>query len=80
MPFSAPIQVSPEVFVGPELGIQILDFETVALPLGVIAGYTLGSGVGSIGDLFGRLVITDVAHGANTVRFDLGAELFFDLL
>lgn len=80
VPLSVPIQVSPEVFVGPELGIQILDFDTVALPLGVIAGYTLGSGMGSIGDLFGRLTITDIAHGANTVRFDVGAELFFDLL
>lgn len=80
VPLSAPIQVSPEVFVGPEVAIQIADFDYVALPLGVIAGYTLGSGVGSIGDLFGRLTITDVAHGAHVVRFDVGAELFFDLL
>lgn len=79
IPLSAPIQVSPEVFVGPEVGIEISDFDYVALPLGVIAGYTLGSGVGSIGDLFGRLTITDIAHGANTVRFDIGAELYFDL-
>jgi hypothetical protein len=79
VPISVPIQVSPQVFVGPELGIEISDFDYVAVPLGVLAGYTLGSGLGSIGDLFGRLTITDIAHGANTVRFDIGAELFFDL-
>jgi hypothetical protein len=79
-PLSVPIQVSPQVFVGPEVGIEIVDFKTVSVPLGVIAGYTLGSGIGSIGDLFGRLTLADIAHGADTVRFDLGAELYFDLL
>jgi hypothetical protein len=79
-PLSVPIQVSPQVFVGPEIAIQIVDFDTVAVPLGVIAGYTLGSGIGSIGDLFGRLTLVDIAHGADTVRFDIGADLFFDLL
>ena len=72
--------VSPQVFVGPEVAIEIFDFDTVAVPLGVIAGYTLGSGIGSIGDLFGRLTLVDIAHGADTVRFDIGAELYFDLL
>jgi len=80
VPLSMPIQVSPQVFVGPEIAVEIFDFDTVALPLGVIAGYTLGSGIGSIGDLFGRLTLVDIAHGANTVRFDIGAELYFDLL
>jgi hypothetical protein len=80
VPLSAPIQVSPAVFVGPEIAIQILDFNTVAVPLGVIAGYTLGTGIGSIGDLFARLTLADIAHGADTVRFDIGAELYFDLL
>jgi hypothetical protein len=79
-PLSVPIQVSPQVFVGPEVAIEILDFKTVAVPLGVIAGYTLGTGIGSIGDLFGRLTLADIAHGADTVRFDIGAELYFDLL
>lgn len=80
VPASLPIQVSPQVFVGPEVGIHIVDFKNVALPLGVIAGYTLGSGIASIGDLFGRLTLVDVAHGADSVRFDIGAELYFDLL
>jgi hypothetical protein len=79
-PLSVPIQVSPQVFVGPEVAIQIFDFKTVAVPLGVVAGYTLGSGIGTIGDLFARLALVDIAHGANTVRFDIGAELYFDLL
>lgn len=79
VPLSVPIQVSPEVFVGPELAIEIIDFDTVAVPLGVLAGYTLGSGIGSIGDLFGRLTLADITNGADTVRFDIGAELYFDL-
>jgi hypothetical protein len=79
-PVSLPIQVSPQVFVGPETGIEIRDFESVAIPLGVLAGYTLGGGISSIGDLFTRLTFADISHGADTIRFDVGAELFFDLL
>src|SRR5262245_34393057 len=60
VPVSAPILVSPEVFVGPEIGVEIRDFEDVALPLGVIAGYTLGGGISSIGDLLARLTFTDI--------------------
>jgi hypothetical protein len=78
VPISAPIQVSPEVFVGPELGVEILDFNDVAVPLGVIAGYTLGGGISSIGDLLARLTFTDLTTGADSIRLDLGAELFFD--
>lgn len=80
VPLSAPILVSPEVFVGPEIGVEIRDFEDVALPAGVIAGYTLGGGISSIGDLLARLTFTDITSGADTVRLDIGAELFFDLL
>jgi hypothetical protein len=79
-PLSVPIQVSPQIFVGPEVGIEIFDFKNVAIPLGVIAGYTLGSGISSIGDLFARLTMADITHGADVVRFDIGAEIFFDLL
>jgi hypothetical protein len=78
VPISAPIQVSPEVFVGPEIGVEILDFNDVAVPLGVIAGYTLGGGISSIGDLLARLTFTDLTNGADSIRLDLGAELFFD--
>jgi hypothetical protein len=79
LPVSVPIAVSPEVFVGPEIALEIRDFEDVAIPVGVIAGYTLGKGISSIGDLFARLTLGDISHGAEVVRFDLGAELFFDL-
>lgn len=79
VPLSVPIQVSPEVFVGPEVGIEIRNFEDAALPIGVIAGYTLGGGISSIGDLFARLAMADITHGADTVRLDVGAEIFFDL-
>ena len=78
VPASVPIQVSPEVFVGPEIGIEIHDFKDVAIPLGVIAGYTLG-GISTLGDLFARLTLTDIGSGADSVRLDFGAELFFDL-
>ncbi len=79
VPVSLPIQVSPEVFVGPETGIEIRDFDAVAVPLGVIAGYTLGGGISSLGDLFARLTLADITHGADTIRFDAGVELFFDV-
>jgi hypothetical protein len=79
VPVSVPILVSPEVFVGPEVGIEIRNFEDVAIPLGVIAGYTLGGGISSLGDLFARLTLADISNGADTVRLDVGAELYFDL-
>jgi len=79
IPLSAPIQISPEVFVGPEIGVLIRDFEDVAIPVGVVAGYTLGGGISSIGDLIARLAFADVTNGADTIRLDLGAEIFFDL-
>lgn len=79
VPVSVPIQVSPEVFVGPEIGIEIWKFEDVAMPLGVIAGYTLGGGISSIGDLFARFALADVTSGADTIRLDVGAEIFFDV-
>jgi len=79
VPVSAPIQVSPDVFVGPELGVEIRDFDDVAVPLGVVAGYTLGGGISSIGDLIARLAFADLTTGADTVRLDVGAELFFDV-
>ena len=79
IPVSAPIQVSPEVFVGPEVGVLIQDFKDVAIPVGVVAGYTLGGGISSIGDLLARLTLVDVTNGADTIRLDLGAELFFDI-
>jgi hypothetical protein len=78
IPLSAPIQVSPEVFVGPEIGVSIFDFDDVAIPVGVIAGYTLGGGISSIGDLLARLTFPDITDGADTIRLDIGAELFFD--
>jgi hypothetical protein len=78
VPASIPIQVSPEVFVGPEVGIEIVEFDDVAIPVGVIAGYTLG-GISSIGDLLARLTIADIGSGVDVVRLDIGAELFFDL-
>lgn len=79
VPLSVPIQISPQIFVGPELGVEIVDFKTVAVPLGAIAGYTLGTGISSIGDLFARLNFADVTHGADVVRFDVGVQLYFDL-
>lgn len=78
IPLSAPIQVSPEVFVGPEIGVTIFDFDDVAIPVGVVAGYTLGGGISSIGDLLARLTLVDITSGADTIRLDIGAELFFD--
>ena len=78
IPLSAPIQVSPEVFVGPEIGVLIFDFDEVAIPVGVVAGYTLGGGISSIGDLLARLTLVDITNGADSIRLDIGAELFFD--
>ena len=44
----------------------------------MIAGYTLGGGISSIGDLLARLTVVDITSGADSIRLDIGAELFFD--
>lgn len=77
-PLGLMIQATPDIFVGPELAIEIFDFDEVNVPLGVIGGYTLRDGGRTLGDLFARFAIVDLDEGFDFVRLDFGAEFYFE--
>jgi hypothetical protein len=77
-PLALAVQATRDIFIGPELAIEIYDFDEVNVPLGVFGGYTLRDGGRTLGDLIGRFAMVDVEHGFDSVRFDLGVNLYFD--
>jgi hypothetical protein len=74
-------QISDRLYAGPEAGLGLYgvfdDGGGIATPLGGFLGYTLGAPGAPLGDLYGRLRITDVPDGALELMF--GFEFFFDL-
>lgn len=77
-PLALAVQINRDVFLGPELAIEIYDFDEVNVPLGIFGGYTLRDGGRTLGDLIGRFAIVDLENGFDSVRFDLGINLYFD--
>jgi hypothetical protein len=78
VPLGLAAQVTPDVFLGPELAIAIIDFNRVNVPLGIFGGYTLRDGGRTLGDLFGRFAMVDLEEGFDFVRLDLGIQLYFE--
>lgn len=74
-------QVSDRAYLGPEFGLALFgvfeDGTGVATPIGGFFGYTIGSAANPLGDLYGRVRLTDVPDGAIELMF--GLEFFFDL-
>jgi hypothetical protein len=77
-PLALSAQISPDVFLGPELAIAIVDFDGVDVPLGIFGGYTLRDGGRTLGDLYGRFAVTDIENGFDSVRLDFGIQLYFE--
>jgi hypothetical protein len=75
-------QLTPELFAGPESGLNLSNLQTdrfdVGIPLGGFIGYTLTPG-GTLGDLYARLRLVDIEQGTDVVELMLGAELYFDM-
>lgn len=81
-PFLVPINVTPQLFLGPETAIVTWGgFEGVSVPLGFFIGYTVTTGGGVLGDLSARIRERDVTEGdgLNTLELIFAADLFFDL-
>jgi hypothetical protein len=74
-------QISNRFYAGPEAGLGLYgifdDGSGIATPIGGFLGYTLGAGGRPLGDLYGRVRLTDVPDGALELMF--GIEFFFDL-
>jgi hypothetical protein len=77
-PLALAVQATRDVFLGPELAIEVYDFDEVNVPLGIFGGYTIRDGGRTLGDLLGRFAIVDIENGFDAVRLDLGVELYFD--
>lgn len=74
-PFELAFNINAHVFLGPETGIVIADFDNVYVPLGFFVGYTFGR----LGDLRGEFRFPSVDHGFDLFQILFRAELFFDL-
>ena len=77
-PFSFSFQISDRLYAGPEAGLGLYgvfeDGSGIATPIGGFLGYTLGN---TLGDLYGRVRLTDIPDGALELMF--GVEFYFDL-
>jgi hypothetical protein len=79
-PFELPINVSRQLFLGPEAGIVTHNrWEDVAVPVGFFVGYTMTSGGGTLGDLSFRIRDHNARDFNNQVDLIFAADLFFDI-
>ncbi len=74
-PIEIAFAATQRMFLGPESGIMIANFDRVLVPLGFFVGYTLGS----LGDLRGELRLVNVGDAFEAFQLLFRAELFFDL-
>ena len=77
LPLGLLVQISEQLALGPELGVEVLDFEEVNVPVGVLGVWSLSNGLSTTGDLLFRLGLVDFAQGFEQVRFDVGVQLYF---
>lgn len=78
VPAALLIQLTPTWGVGIETGVDLIDFEQAKLPFGLVGAYSLSSGLGSLGDIFGRMGIENIGSGLDYFRVEIGAELYWD--
>jgi hypothetical protein len=74
-------QLSNRFYLGPEAGLGLYgvfdDGSAIATPIGGFLGYTIGNAASPLGDLYGRMRLTDLPDGAIELMF--GFEFYFDL-
>ncbi len=79
-PLLLPINVTRNVFLGPEFAVATVgEFDDVAVPLGFFAGYTIEAGGGTLGDISGRFRSLDITYGIDPWAIIFAADLYFDL-
>ncbi len=77
LPAYLPVQITPQVYAGPELGLRFHrifeESSGFAMPLGGFVGYTLERRA----DLYARVRSLDIQNGVDAVDVMLGVELYF---
>lgn len=74
-PFELAFNLSPRVFLGPETGIVVANFDDVLVPLGFFVGYTFGS----LGDLRGEVRLPNISDAFDAFQILGRFDLYFDL-
>ena len=79
-PFVLNINVTPQVFLGPEAAIWTEnEFDYTRIPVGFFVGYTITSGGQTVGDLSVRLRDLNARSFGDVTHIIFAADLFFDL-
>lgn len=79
VPAALLVQLTSQWGLGVETGVEVVDFDRLKLPFGLVGVYSIPDGLGSLGDVFGRVGIDDIGSGVDYFRIDIGAELYWDL-
>lgn len=83
VPAQLAFQLNRDWFAGPESGLILYnlfdDGSGAAIPLGGFFGYTITTGGGTLGDLYGRARIENLVNGFAAVSLMFGLEFFFNL-
>lgn len=74
-PIEIAFAATHRMFIGPESGIMVANFDRVLVPLGFFVGYTLGQ----LGDLRGEMRLVNIGDAFEAFQVLFRAELFFDL-
>ncbi len=85
--FRAPAEflfnITPQFFMGPETGVNLENLFNngfdLNVPLGGVIGYTIATGGGTLGDLYGRARIVDIEAANTVLELMFGLEFYFDL-
>lgn len=78
LPASVPLRLADDWTLGPEAMVEVVNFDSFALPVGLRGTYSIHRGIRALGDAFARLALVDITEGVDAVRVDLGIELYFD--
>jgi hypothetical protein len=78
LPFELSIQASDAIHFGPELTVELPEFDGVNIPVGFFLGYTITDASGTLGDLVGRTRLYTLDDGIDVWQLMLSFDLFFD--
>ncbi len=78
-PLQVPINVTPEVYLGPEAGFTWVEFDQSDFLLGFFAGYTLTTARGTWGDFGGRFRVPSTEVGLDLFQILFELDIFIDI-
>ncbi|MEZ4221983.1 MAG: hypothetical protein R3B13_13705 [Polyangiaceae bacterium] len=79
VPFELPISPSDHVYLGPEVGLMLRDFDRSDGFVGFFAGYTLRNGGRALGDLGGRFRMPSTRAGFDVFQLQFEMRFYFGL-